>query len=231
MAVNRCIGIECDESWSECNPFTGNCDAKEGFCAATIDCFDPTPVCNPISHLCVEGDPCEDVICDDWMECNYDSGECVYIDSILPNGSFEIWTDPGFPDGWKGAASNFAASRIKKETTRVFDRDFALKLENTTTSHNRFSSQPITLSEGNYRCVYWVSGGGDIRNAHYRNGGYSSYTSYTTIETDDWIELVYDFSLSDAVTDFELIFSIYDTNPDYEHLVIDNVICVELGSL
>jgi hypothetical protein len=255
MPVDKCIGIVCDESWSQCNPFTGNCDAKEGFCAATIDCFDPEPVCNPVTHLCEEGDPCEDVTCEEWRECNYDSGECLtkdgrchddsecsgqvsycdetvheclYVEGLIPNGNFEIWTDPGFPDGWKGNASNFAASRIKQETIKVFDGTLALKLENTTSSHNRFSSQPIALSAGNYRCFYWVSGGGDIRNAHYRNGGYSSYTSYTTIATEDWVELVYDFSLDDAVTDFELIFSIFDTNADYEHLKIDNVICLEL---
>jgi len=254
IPVDKCIGIDCDESWSECNKFTGNCDAKEGFCAATIDCFDPTPVCNPISHICEDGDPCEDVECEEWRECDYDSGECLtkedrchddsectpqisycddtlkeclYVEGLIPNGSFEVWTNPGHPDNWKGIATNFAAARIKKESTHVFYESFALKLENTTQTHNRFSSAAITLGAGNYRCVYWVSGGGDVRNAHYRNGAYSSYTPYVKIATNDWVQLTYDFTLSAEVTDFELIFSIFATQAEYNHIKIDNVICLK----
>ncbi len=227
LSVDRCVDVFCDESWSFCETATGDCVAKEGFCGSSLDCFYPEPVCNPFSHQCEEGDPCEDVECDEWMECSYDSGTCVYIESILPNGSFEIWTDPGYPDDWKGVSTNFAASRIKKETEKVYEGNFALKLENTTASHNRFSSQPTTLGAGNYRCVYQVSGGGDIRNAYRRNGGYSSYTNYTTIVADDWIELVYDFTLSTEITDFELIFSIFDTKEDLGHIKIDNVICIK----
>ncbi|HNW83821.1 MAG TPA: thrombospondin type 3 repeat-containing protein, partial [bacterium] len=163
MYIDMCIGVTCDTSWSQCNSDTGNCDAKEGFCAEKVDCPGTDKVCNITNHLCEDGDPCTDITCsDEWMECkpelsacgakdgrcdtdldcsgttpecNLTTHLCQAMSSLLQNGSFELWTDAAYPDSWKGLKTSIAASGIVKEVTNFHSGSFALRLENTTTTH------------------------------------------------------------------------------------------------
>ncbi|HNW82987.1 MAG TPA: invertase recombinase-like protein, partial [bacterium] len=148
--------------------------------------------------------------------------------SLLQNGSFELWTDAAYPDSWKGSKTDFAASNIVKESTNVRTGSFALKLQNTTTSHKRFTSAAIALTAGSYTCKYWASGSGDVRNAFYSNGtGDYTYTNYTTIASANWQEITYNFTLASDRAAFELIFSVRNTTTTNDHIKLDDVVCVK----
>lgn len=255
MYIDLCLSVTCDESWSQCNSGTGECDAKEGFCAEKADCPGADKVCNTDTHLCEDGDPCADITCsDEWMECKVESGACGAKDgrcdtsldcggltpecnvsthvcqamsSLLANGSFELWTDPAYPDSWKGLKTSMVAAGIVKETVNVHSGSAALRLENATTTHKRFTSQAISITAGSYTCKYWASGSGQIRNSWVVGTTYATYSSYTTLASDTWQEITYNFTVGADAADFELIFSVLSTTATNGHVKVDDVVCTK----
>ena len=142
-----CDLVNC-ESWQECDRQTGECEPLDRFCDTDSDCrewrscnsdhecilspgrcesmedCDPeseNPLCDTSEHTCIPGDPCSDVECDEWMECDPNSSHCVLSEdrcrttddclaglpacdtenhicvsvdnpvNIFPNGGFESW--------------------------------------------------------------------------------------------------------------------------------------------
>ncbi len=112
---------------SECAPWQAcgadhACVLATGACASTADCQGATPVCDLDAHLCVAGDPCADVSCQEWQICQPSDGQCVTADgrcvgladcdqalpacdlsthtcvavdapvNVVPNGGFEAWS-------------------------------------------------------------------------------------------------------------------------------------------
>jgi LPXTG-motif cell wall-anchored protein len=145
-----------------------------------------------------------------------------YITS-LENKSFELWTG-GKPDAWVGPATNFAAARVLQYTDSSHTGSSAVQLINTGTSHNRFTSRAYSIEASTeYTATYWVRGKGDVRNAVYRGGGYSSYSAYTQVDSDQWQKITYKFQHTAAVDDVELIFSVRNTSDVRNHLQLDNV--------
>jgi hypothetical protein len=112
---------------ADCAPWQA-CDADHvcvlatGACTSTADCQEPTPVCDLEAHLCVAGDPCADVACNEWQVCEPQGGTCVTAEgrcvgladcdqalpvcdlathtcvavdgpvNVVPNGGFEDWS-------------------------------------------------------------------------------------------------------------------------------------------
>ena len=148
--------------------------------------------------------------------------EKEYITS-LQNKWFEIWSD-GKPEAWVGAATNFAASRILPYTADSHTGSRAVQLVNTGTSHNRFTSKAYSIEANTeYTVTYWVRGKGEVRNAVYRGSGYSSYSPYTAVDSEQWQKITYTFQHTAAVDDVELIFSVRNTGEERDHLQLDNV--------
>ncbi|GEL08271.1 chitobiase/beta-hexosaminidase C-terminal domain-containing protein [Salisediminibacterium halotolerans] len=140
----------------------------------------------------------------------------------LANGDFSDWTD-GMPDAWNGEATNFPDSRVSQSDEAVTG-DYSLALENTTASHNRFTTESYAIADGTtYEVSYEVKGSGNIRNAmyapDYHGNGYSGYSDYTEIRSDDdWETITWEYE-APGDGEAELIFSASDA----ENLVIDNV--------
>ncbi|WP_426754686.1 invertase recombinase-like protein [Myxococcus sp. Y35] len=143
--------------------------------------------------------------------------------SVIDNWGFEEW--PGaLPDMWFGSKSNIASDSVQKETTRAFEGENALRLVNTSTTHRRFTTLAKSMPAGRYACTFQARGAGDVRNAYF-DDDYSSYSAYTTVSTEQWTQLSYNFNLTNDVFDtFELIFSVRSTSG--EHLLIDDVRCL-----
>ncbi|MFB1483793.1 invertase recombinase-like protein [Corallococcus sp. RDP092CA] len=148
-----------------------------------------------------------------------DAGGPVEV-NVIDNGGFEEW--PGaLPALWSGSTSNI--EEVQKVTTQAFEGVNAARLINTSTTHKRFSTLAKSMPAGRYSCTYQARGTGDIRNGFFSTD-YSSYSSYTSIDTKTWTQVAYSFNLANAVFDtFELIFSVRNTSGD--HLLIDNVRC------
>ncbi len=153
-----------------------------------------------------------------------DAGLPPQGDDIIVNGSFEVWT-AGLPDGWVGAETSLASDSFAEDSSDAHDGLKSCQLINSTDSHKRFTTAATSLPRGRYHCSYWVRGVGEIRNARY-DGDYSSYSSYTAIDTDLWDEVRYDFNVAADVTDvFELVFSVRNTVASRGHLRLDHVRC------
>jgi len=74
--VDKCESVNCSE-WQQCNSETGICVTKSGRCEVKADCS--TGFNCDTNHNCIEEttDLCLNVTCDEWRECNSQSGECI----------------------------------------------------------------------------------------------------------------------------------------------------------
>jgi hypothetical protein len=139
---------------------------------------------------------------------------------------FEDWTN-NLPDGWMGTKSNIVATSVTQVTDNVHGGASAVRLENTTSSHKRFTTQPLTVTNGqNYSVSFWVRGAGEVRVGLYdgRPGGSSGYATYTPYNTAtaDWQQVTVTIAAAYDTTGGEFILSVRNTVAP-EHVVIDDV--------
>jgi hypothetical protein len=82
----------------------------------------------------------------------------------LTSTNFSNWTN-GKPDGWAGTKTHTNTDfSISQETSGAVYGTSAVKLQNTATSHRRFTSQPLSVTNGQaYEIKLWVKGSGDFR--------------------------------------------------------------------
>jgi hypothetical protein len=146
--------------------------------------------------------------------------------------NFSSWTN-GIPNGWKGSRTNFdfvaPFDSIVEVTSGAVYGTSAVRLINPGTTHVRFSSQSLAVTEGQaYEAKFWIRGKGDIRFGLYDNDqsngdfGYS-YAPYLSINSSSWTlqtqQIVADTNFNTA----EFIFSIKATDGTMNHLEIDSV--------
>lgn len=145
--------------------------------------------------------------------------------NLLINGSFENWTS-GNPDGWIGSATNLGIAGIS-ESTDAQDGLKSIRLENSSTTHKRFTSQSVHLTaDTNYILTFYVKGSGEVRNAWFGTD-YSAYSAYSAAGP-DWQKITYKFTTGTAATGSEIIFSVRNTGAD--GLLIDNaVLLIDTG--
>lgn len=78
---------------------------------------------------------------------------------------FEDWTGT-VPDDWAGSRTNLASSGVSQVTDDVHGGTYAVRLENATSSHKRFTTQPVAVTSGqNYSVSFWVRGAGETGSA------------------------------------------------------------------
>lgn len=141
----------------------------------------------------------------------------------------------GVPDGWVGAKTNFDAGTITQVTTDVHGGSSAVRLENTASGHKRFTTQPLTVSNGiNYTVTFWVRGAGNVRVGLFdgragTSAGYATYSSYFTA-TSTWTMVTQTVAAANDTTGAEFILSVQSTVAP-EHIVIDDVNIEEAGAL
>jgi predicted extracellular nuclease len=141
----------------------------------------------------------------------------------LENGSFESWVD-GYPENWGGSSTNIARSRVS-QSADSYDGDYSVRLENTSTSHNRFTTQPYSMVEGvTYEVTFMARGNGEIRNAMfapgYHGNNYSNYSPYTVLDGGNWQEITWEYT-APGNGEAQIIFSVRSTSGD--HVLVDNV--------
>lgn len=137
---------------------------------------------------------------------------------------FENWTGTT-PDGWMGSKSSIAATNVTQVTDNVHGGSYAVRLANTSSSHVRFTTQPLTVTSGqNYEISFWVRGSGQIRVGLYdgrAGNGYAGYTPYTAA-TSDWQLVTQTIQAAYDTTGAQFILSVMSTAAP-EHLVVDDV--------
>lgn len=144
----------------------------------------------------------------------------------LVDSDFSTWTD-GVADGWYGSKSNIGPENAVQADNDGGSGDFAVELINATTSHKRFSTEPVTVEAGvNYEVTFWARGNGDLRSGIFddRVGGFGYYyNSYVTVNSTDWVEYNQSIVAEESTDIAEFILSVRNTSGDL-NVQVDRVV-------
>lgn len=158
------------------------------------------------------------------------------IAQVFTSG-FESWSGPNSPDGWIGNVVAGNATTVPPENiTQSSDAQeglLACRLQNTTTSHQRFTTSAVNMTAGTvYTITFWAKGSGDIRtgivtiNSSGAAQYPSAYNSWIAL-TSTWTQYTQTFAAQNTSLG-EFIFSIRSTvAPD--HILLDNVVITDGG--
>ncbi|HLP12599.1 MAG TPA: T9SS type A sorting domain-containing protein [Flavobacteriales bacterium] len=145
---------------------------------------------------------------------------------VVFSSSFENWAS-GSPTDWFGAKTNFTAPNAVQVTGSSMYGSNCVQLTNATTSHKRYTTQPLTVTDATpYEIKFWAKGVGDIRAGLFDGGpalsGYT-YTSYVSVNTTTWTEYTLTLTSQNDTTAAEFILSVKATvAPD--HMMVDSVV-------
>ncbi len=92
----------------------------------------------------------------------------------------------GWPTDWNGSVTSIAQSNVSEITTGATYGTSMASLLNATTSHKRFTTQPVTVVPGEtYLIEMWVIAptAGELRTSYYdvTNSAYTNYNSYIDV--------------------------------------------------
>jgi hypothetical protein len=139
----------------------------------------------------------------------------------------ESWTG-NVPNGWVGAKTNLPQQDITQSNTNPHGGLLAVRLNNDTSSHRRFTTVQQTVVAGTaYTISFWVRGQGEVRTGLFDgrpggSSGYSPYNGYTTVSSNTWQQVTQTVSCTNDTVGAEFIISVRNTiAPD--HLLIDDV--------
>ena len=143
----------------------------------------------------------------------------------------EDWAED-LPSDFMGSKTNLAASGITQVDTDVHGGQYAVRLANPNTSHSRFTTQPVSVTDQQgYNVTFWVRGNGEIRIGLFDDrtsgSGYAPYSAYTVVNSSTWQEVSLNITAANTTDIAEFILSLRNTvEPD--HLVVDDVTITEV---
>ncbi|MBK8498840.1 MAG: carbohydrate binding domain-containing protein [Flavobacteriales bacterium] len=142
------------------------------------------------------------------------------------SSGFENWPDT-VPSDWMGSKTTLNADSVLQVDVNVHGGNYAVRLQNSGTSHKRFTTQPTAVTNGTiYTITFWVRGSGEIRTGLFDNrptsSGYAGYNAYYTSSGNTWTEVTQQIAAANDYAAAEFILSIMGTDAP-EHLVIDDV--------
>lgn len=144
----------------------------------------------------------------------------------LVDSDFSTWTD-GVADGWYGTKSNIGTENAVQADNDGGFGDFAVELINATSSHQRFTTQPVTVEAGvNYEVTFWARGNGDLRSGIFddRTGGFGYYySSYVNVNSTEWVEYNQSIVAEESTDIAEFILSVRNTSGDL-NVQVDRVV-------
>lgn len=145
---------------------------------------------------------------------------------IIFQDGFENWT-ANLPDNWVGAKTNISTDSIEQVSVNVHGGSFACRLKNPDSGHKRFTTQALTVVDGEiYQVEFWARGSGEVRVGLFdgRPGGtsgYSPYSGWTTLGT-TWTQVTQTILCANDTAGGEFILSVRNSL-GAEHVVIDDV--------
>ncbi len=139
---------------------------------------------------------------------------------------FENWPDT-VPADWMGTKTTISADSVFQVSTNVHGGSYAVRLQNSSTSHKRFTTQPVDVVDATiYTINFWVRGQGNIRTGLYdgrpTGSGYATYNAYYNSTGNTWTEVTQQISCAFSNPAGEFILSVQSTGGP-EHLVVDDV--------
>lgn len=139
---------------------------------------------------------------------------------------FENWPDT-VPADWMGTKTTLNADSVLQVSSDVHGGTYAVRLQNSTTGHKRFTTQPVTVTNSTiYTITFWVRGQGNIRTGLFDNrptgSGYATYNAYYNSTGNTWTEVTQQIAAAMDYNSAEFILSVQSTGGP-EHLVVDDV--------
>jgi hypothetical protein len=174
----------------------------------------------------------------------------IEIDSIAinettitppPTGNYSIpfysdlsdWTGSA-PDGFMGSKTNITGTDIVEITSGVSHGTSLAQLINTTSSHKRFTTQPVEVVDGQgYEVVVFAKGQGDLRIGMFddhspsSSAGFIGYTGYSTINSAATQDYTFTVVATNSTTIAEFVLSFRNTVAP-NHIEIDSVAIYEV---
>ena len=152
------------------------------------------------------------------------------MSQVVVATNFENWSG-GVPDGWMGDKSSISAAAVTEVTTGAEYGTKVCRLEETTTSHKRFSTQNLSITNGQaYTFKIWVKGAGSIRTGLHNGAAYQDYFNTAGVVNGydnvtsliDNVLLTYTHTAANTSASAQFIISIRSTVAT-SHLEIDSV--------
>ncbi|NND94353.1 MAG: hypothetical protein HKN45_05765, partial [Flavobacteriales bacterium] len=116
----------------------------------------------------------------------------IAMGQIVFESNFETWSSPNEPDDWGGIKTNIQAVNVNQSTDGPTQGTYLVELINLESGHKRFTTQGISLEEGQtYEVEIWAKGDGELRTGLYDNDvddgdfGFITYNSYEIVDTTD----------------------------------------------
>jgi hypothetical protein len=144
--------------------------------------------------------------------------------------NFEDWSG-GVPDGWMGDKTSINAANVTEIVGGAEYGTKVCRLEESTTSHRRFSTQNLAVTSGqSYAFTVWVKGAGSIRTGLHNGSGYQDYFNTSGVvngydnvtSSTDNVMLTYTHTATNSSANAQFIISIRSTVAP-SHLEIDSV--------
>ena len=153
---------------------------------------------------------------------------------VIFESGFEDWA-ANLPTDWYGSRSNLPQSGVEQVSANVHGGSFAVRLIKNSTGHQRFTTQPVSVTANQeYEIRFWVRGEGQIRVGLYdgrpTGSGYAPYnpSAFVTITGNTWQEVVLNITAAVDAGNAEFILSVQSTVAP-EHLVVDDVTITALA--
>ncbi|MCX6270910.1 MAG: carbohydrate binding domain-containing protein [Bacteroidetes bacterium] len=151
----------------------------------------------------------------------------TYPQITVFSSGFENWTG-NIPTGWMGTKTTLNADSVSPYTSGVYSGNFAVRLRNGSSTHKRFTSQPVSVITGTtYTITFWVRGHGNIRTGLYdgraSGSGYATYNTYINVYSSDWTQQVQTITAANTTPLAEFILSVQSTYSDLEQLQVDEL--------
>lgn len=144
--------------------------------------------------------------------------------------SIESWAGtPLNPTDWMGAKTSIPADSVQQNTTNPYHGTYCAKLVNTSSSHERFSTQVVPIVQGKaYMISYSARGRGSIRAGLFtdkNSAGFGYiYANYQSVNSTNWFRFKQSI-IADTTnsTTAEFLLSVRSTVAANGHLDVDSV--------
>ena len=145
----------------------------------------------------------------------------VGFGQVVFQSDLSSWSG-GNPTDFMGSATNIPGSSVWEQTVGVTYGTSMASLINTTASHQRFTTQNVSVVAGQaYEIKMWVAGSmGSLRTGFYdaTNAAYNTYNPYLNMAVEsagNLVMLTQTVTVPATCTSGQFIFSLHSTDPTY----------------
>ncbi|OFY32359.1 MAG: hypothetical protein A2X01_15180 [Bacteroidetes bacterium GWF2_35_48] len=106
-------------------------------------------------------------------------GQTIFLDD------FENWSG-NVPNYWMGSKTTLEPDSIMPYSNNAHSGTYSCRLVNKESTHKRFTTQAISITEGlSYNVSFWVRGHGSIRVGLFDGTNYT-YNNYIIVNSSAW---------------------------------------------